>query len=460
MIKSDDKMEPEWMDKVYPANLGDYIGNFYAVNIFEKWIKGFNQDSVNGGKKINKVLFVWGKTGSGKTCLVELILKKYNYQSSELNNTNIKSHKSLGDFIKKYKATSNIGKYFIKDYQKKCIVIEELDVMISEKGCMQEISKLLSDNIINTIPIIIVSTNIDKKLGELVKKYKCEQVKILPPSKADFFLRVEKYCEDYNIKLNEDSISLIINTISNDYRHLLTLLYNIKLKSLDYEITENNSEEFIRKILENYSKKIINLNLFDTTKRILYNNSDIDEIFRLYDTDKLLLLLMIHENYKIPITSSKMSFKDKIKTLTKISNNLSDADIHERIAYTEHIWDCYKYSGLHSCIFINNIYKSIEYKKNCDILFTNYLSKSSTYASKNKLLNYMYDLNKNIQCDPVNIIDIISCKLKYMTDQNEKNKLLHNVKITPDNYNKILSISTVCSESDYKMKKTTKNKSK
>jgi hypothetical protein len=445
-------IEPEWMSNDYPNNIDDYIGNFYAKNVFEKWIKRFDKN-LPEYKKINKAIFIWGKTGAGKSCIVKLMLKKYNYNPTELNVSNIKSPKSLSEIIKSFKTTSNVGMYFFKNYKKPCLLIEELDVLISERCCMQEITKLLTSDIVNTLPIIIVSNNIDKKLGELVRKYKCEQAKILEPTKADFYIRIQKFCEDYNIELSEDAITLILNILCNDYRHLLSLLQIIKLTIKDYKFNEENSCNIIKNILEIYENKKVDYNVFDLTKKILYNKNNINDIYRLYERDKLLLLLMIHENYKLPIIGSKLSFKDKINNLTKISDNLSKSDLFERVAYTQHQWLFYQYSGLYSCVLTNNILKDIDYKKNCDILFTNYLSKSSTFSSKNKLLNSMYDLNKNIQLSAVNNIDIISCKLKYTKEQKDKNKLLESVKITQDNYNKILSISTIIDESDYKVKK-------
>lgn len=454
-----DSENNELIDNTYPSNLDEYIGNFYAKNVFEKWIKGFDKN-LPEYKKNNKALFVWGKTGCGKSCLVKLILKKYNYDPTELNIANIKSPKSLSEIVKSFKTTSNVGMYFLKKYKKPCIIIEELDVLISERCCMQEITKLLTDSIINTIPIIIVSTNIDKKLGELVKKYKCEQVKILEPTKADFLIRIEKFCEDNKLIFNDDIMNIILESVNIDYRHLLTVLevIKIKIKNLNIDKNKNLSFDDVKKILDDHEQKKIDTNLFDITKKILYNSKDIMDLYRLYESDKLLILLMIHENYKNPIIESKLNFKNKIKLLEKISNNLSIADIYERKAYTEHHWKLYNFSGLYSCILTNKTFREFEYKKFCNILFTNYLSKSSTFSSKNKLLNSMYELNKNIQSNAVNNIDIISTRLKYTPELKDKNKLLESVKINQDNYNKILSMSTVVNESDYKIKKNLLNK--
>ena len=99
-------IEPEWMSNDYPNNIDDYIGNFYAKNVFEKWIKRFDKN-LPEYKKINKAIFIWGKTGAGKSCIVKLMLKKYNYNPTELNVSNIKSPKSLSEIIKSFKTTSN-----------------------------------------------------------------------------------------------------------------------------------------------------------------------------------------------------------------------------------------------------------------------------------------------------------------------------------------------------------------
>ena len=53
----------------------------------------------------------------------------------------------------------------------------------------------------------------------------------------------------------------------------------------------------ILKVYRNFKKKNTDIGLFDGTSLILDNFTNIDDILILYETEKVLLPLMIHENY-------------------------------------------------------------------------------------------------------------------------------------------------------------------
>ena len=60
------------------------------------------------------------------------------------------------------------------------------------------------------------------------------------------------------------------------------------------------------------------MDLFNTTKKILNNTVDINEGLVLFDTERCLLLLMVHENYPAIIKDRISSKEEKIDLMSNI----------------------------------------------------------------------------------------------------------------------------------------------
>jgi len=133
--------------------------------------------------------------------------------------------------------------------------------------------------------------------------------------------------------------------------------------------------------------------LFDITNKILSQKMDINNIFRLYESDKLLISLMTHENYMKQLCFICKSEDDFVEKIADISHNMSISEMYEKIVYNRHTWELYNYSGLHSCCFPNYVLnKNGNNNTFRKMAFTNYLSKSSTYTSKRKTELYYNDI--------------------------------------------------------------------
>ena len=87
----------DWLEKYRPLHLNEFNVNEIEVNKAIKWIDDYKKN-IDGTKK---VLLILGNTGVGKTLLADLLFKDYNYQKIELNSTDIRSQKKIGEFLKK-----------------------------------------------------------------------------------------------------------------------------------------------------------------------------------------------------------------------------------------------------------------------------------------------------------------------------------------------------------------------
>ena len=191
-----------WLEKYKPLYLNDYITNKNEVNKAIEWIEKYKNKELN----TQKVLLIIGSSGVGKTLLADLIFKEYNYQKIELNSTDIRSQKKLGEFLKKTLTFKNVVDMFHNEQLPIGILMDEIDTIckLSDKGGMTEFLDILKNNNKHEInkkkpkkikiskedyihlynPIICTSNDInDKKINEL-KKYS-EVIKLTKPSDSD-----------------------------------------------------------------------------------------------------------------------------------------------------------------------------------------------------------------------------------------------------------------------------------
>ena len=276
-----------WIDEFSPKNDFEFIGKFNNISIIQKWLK----------ENSKKAMFVYGQSGVGKTELVSYILNKNNYNKIEINTGLIKnSIKSIKDYTKKIMDTNDISTYFCNKPKKTVIVIDELENLMLEKGILSEILLMLSSKIIEKIPIIIISNTIDKKVNEILKK--CLSSKIEPPTSADMKKLIYNIVIKKNMDIETECIDLIIEKSECDFRRLINLMYEIYIQFGKNNINKNMIEEYIF----SFGNKNVDMNLSEITSKIITSNLDTKNILNLYDTDKLLISLMIHENYIKQIT--------------------------------------------------------------------------------------------------------------------------------------------------------------
>jgi DNA polymerase III delta prime subunit len=367
-----------WISEFNPHNEFDFIGKYSQISTINKWIK----------ESPKKALFIYGPSGVGKTEIVSFLLNKNNCNKIEINTGLIKnSIKSIKDYTKKISETNDISNYFCKQPKKTIIVIDELENLMTEKGILTEILLLLSSNFIERTPIIIISNTIDKKVSEILKK--CLSVEIESPSNNDIKKLLFNIIFKKNMDIDDDAVNLIIDKVNNDFRRLINIMYELYLK-----FGENTIKKIkIISLLNTIGDKNIDMNLSQITNKIITKKINVNKILKLYDTDKLLISLMIHENYIKQLTSISDDFNTMLNNISEISYNISLSEMYEKMVYNHHTWELYNCSGIHSCVLPNYILnKEGNNKQVRKILFTNYLSKSSTFTSKRKIENYYFDL--------------------------------------------------------------------
>jgi hypothetical protein len=392
-------MNTNWLNKYYSNNLKDYDNNQENINNIINNI--LNKDI--------KSLIIKGDTGIGKNNIINLIAKKlkYNINRYKLNN---KKEISLIEYYNN-----------ITMLKKQMILINKVDYIttINEKKNIQNINKLSNNSKNNIFIIYFVEKTITKTIKEINKNTKL--IEINYPSNKLLNNIIIKIIKKEKINIDTKIYSNIVNLCQSDIRKLILILKDLKYTFQEDFIDIDNFNKFLK-----YTKlKIKNFNINETTKLVMNNYNYID-CQNYYNNDKVILPLMIYENFinKIKYNNDLLV----INLISKISNCISIADIIETNIYTDQNWYLQNIHGYFSIIntsyYLNN-YKDI--KDTYDISFSSDLNKTSLKnINKKNYNNIKTSLNKSFN-------DILS--INYIISELIKNNNIDDIIKYIKNYN-------------------------
>jgi len=394
-----------WIDKYKPKKISEIVGNTKSINGIVQWIKDYNTNKnnilqkqkeqgetkkkkttkVKKEKKVDKEvekeptieveekelskdadinedyndiylnkfssnknvpkssLLITGNHGVGKTNSVHVILQELNYDVQTITFGKIKSNKNINDTIEKVKNNSNIVS-LIKGQKKKriAIVIDELEAITSTTEKNYITSLLKSNDTSWYCPIILISNNQHNKLLSDIKKNSYE-IRIWPPYESDMLTVLKKIIIAEKIKLENHAVAhQIVDHAQNDFRRLIFTLQDIKYVYENKCITCDLIEEYCQLS----KRKDVDFDLFRATDMLLYNYKTIDDCLRCYETEKVLLPLMMHQNYIKNIKNTIHSFD----VINNVSELLSYGDVVENYIYGDQNWDMQEIHGYYTCV--------------------------------------------------------------------------------------------------------------
>ena len=433
-----------WINKYKPTNVNMIIGNNKQINTFRNWIHDLSNSK-------NQSIIISGNQGLGKTLTIKLILEELNYIVRIINPNEIKDHRILDDFNDYYNFVNSIySKIQLKETnmpkKKIALVFDETEniTLTSEKKYIMEIYK--ENNKTKSFPLIFISNNQHSKLLNDLKKNSTEIV-FTNPEITELKQFIKKICLQENIRWENDNIiESIIQFAQNDIRRLINLLQELSYHTVNNVITSAKLNEFIEKSRE----KNIDVGLFDSTSRILNNYLDYETIMKLYESEKVLLPLMIHENYlKKILNKTKDSWDNIIGNIIKVSDSLSHGDNIETSIYTDQNWYLQNIHGFYTCL--NTSYhinkKSTNYKiEPEEIKFSSDLNKTSL---KNINRKNIINLSKIINNKSNSEILMLNKICNHLIQENKEADIISIL----NGYNKDISIKEI--ELCLKIDKTT-----
>lgn len=382
-----------WTNKYQPQKLDEMVLNQNKLKMIRQWFENFND------LKSKKILLLSGPPGIGKTTIANLALKEYGYNVLEYNASSIRGPKNIRDVFNKVLGYKSVIDMFKNNTMPTGIIMDEIDTLCSggDKGGMAEFLNIIKSrkkkNIYNINNPIICTYNdfSDKKLTEL--KNQSLEIKINKPSKMDMENIIEKIENGENLKIEMDAKLLLVKYSMFDIRKLISILYDVniihKTKIVTYEMVEN--------MMDTFMKKDIDVQIFEMTKNILNKNLTPNELIDYYDSDRLLLPMMLHENYINSINNKKISDELKKEKILECSESLIENDIYQTAIYENQTWEIADTMALSYCMRMNSIANLKKYITNVDnIEYTVLLNKISLYHTNKKLIN---TLNNKIDID-------------------------------------------------------------
>lgn len=390
--------------KYKPNKLNEIICNTSQIEYIKQWLEtyeivkdflklnGLLKKSSKGRKKklvnINNTeleyskrkgnLLITGPHGSGKSTIISIILNEYGYDVINLNMLDPKV-KIDTDLIGKFSMH-----YQYDETRKPILLIDELESVITLNDKNGVFNIIKDNNFKRWMPIIIITNNQHNKQLNETKKYSNE-VKIYPPYESEIMKWVINICKIEKINMiNYDNIRKFVEYCQNDMRKMLIQMDELKINYGTNPITSQILDEF----MDIMKKKDLDFDLFKATNKVLTDYKNLDTCLELYETEKVLMPLMIHENYHKFIKESEYY---------KILDNLSIGDILENYIYGEQNWDLLELHGIISCCipsyFIN---KYSNGKKTGTLVFAADLNRTSVKKMNKKNINKTNNsLNKN-----------------------------------------------------------------
>lgn len=374
-----------WTEKYQPKLIRDLCSNMDGARSVFEWLKTFEtnkknvmrsnkaksekKDKKNKGKKVKKeedieeeievevkketkdnkpksCLIVTGSHGTGKTTAVRAILNTLGYNIQTIDFANLKTNKNTTETIKKIMMSTSVMD-MIQEKEKKqgVILIDELESLTSnnEKMCVQTLQKL--NDIHWFCPIIFIANSKHNKALSNIKKVSVE-VKFFNPFDTDMMKILKKISDAEKMKIPFQSQKAIVAHSQQDIRQLINILQDLK--------DEYGRQEISLKIMEDYcgrsKMKDEDPDLYEATKNLLFNYESVDDCLKNFETEKVLLPLMMHQYYIQNVVMNVGDMDKQYEIVQEVSESLSVADIVENYIYGEQNWDLQKVHGYYSCV--------------------------------------------------------------------------------------------------------------
>jgi replication factor C large subunit len=194
-----------WSEIYRPQSVEQMIGNEDARLAVMKWLSRW----INGSRP----LLLVGPSGVGKTTLVNVLARKYNYDLIEMNASDARNREDLETVIwPMFNNKSVSGKTML-------LFLDEVDGISGREdaGGIESLVKMMKEP---TIPVIMAAnTEANMKIKQLAKVCKIIKFNSIPPREVAMFL--DHVLKRHKKELNAEEKILIVNKSRGDIRSLL-----------------------------------------------------------------------------------------------------------------------------------------------------------------------------------------------------------------------------------------------
>ncbi|VVU94863.1 hypothetical protein CPAV1605_588 [seawater metagenome] len=410
-----------WMNKYKPRSTSEIIGNSFAIKKLKTWITNFKKE-----KNQNSAI-VSGYHGIGKTTAVELVLREAGYYPQILYPNDVKSHKLMEEITQFTNYANSIYNNMCKKINRQFVlIIDEAEsiTLTSEKNYLMNLYKI--NNKYKYFPIVFICNTQHSKMITEIRKNSCE-IKFYHPSHMEVKGLIKKIFTKEKIDIKKRKVyDIIIEFTQYDIRRLMNVLQELSYMFKGKEITSSGIKSFI----ETSKKKNTDIGLFDATSLILNEYTNLDNILMLYETEKVLLPLMIHENYYKNVVNNFDKLEDIIPRVKEISESISFGDNIETSIYTDQNWFLQNIHGFYTCV--NTSFNINSNKKNenieSQVNFSSDLNKTSLKNINRKNIHNLLKIIPDKTIDEILLINLIMNNLLHKENYEEVVKIVKTYK--------------------------------
>lgn len=410
-----------WVDKYKPKKVSDLIGNKIMIKRARLWLSDY-YNKIEGTKT---ALLLAGPPGIGKTTLANLLLEELEYDVIEFNASDVRNQKLIRENLKNILGKQSISK-LMGGNTSNAIIMDEVDGASSgDKGGISELISFINPNkgkrkkdkikpnYLNPI-ICICNNDSERKMTDLKKE--CEYIKFGLPKTNEIYKFAEKIIDKEKIVISEEDLLEIVLHSQNDIRKLIC--------NLEYLSKKDISDNKISNVLTFMDKKKVDNNLFISVYNILDKFTGYNNILSIYETDRNLINLLIHENILGFLNNYKNDEAHKLQVMEKIYECIAFSDILDNEIFINFKYDLVQINGIIKCGGVSyclNTMNKFNTNKFCpmDIIFSKLLSKFSLHYSNYKTKHYL--LNKmNVSSHFSDNYFIMEFLIRKMIKENNK----------------------------------------
>lgn len=377
----------DFVEKYRPKTTSEIIGNIKQITQMETWLKNYDktkqtilsapkkgkkkkieiniediekdsaiEENISESQNFKKnnqqytdhaCMMLIGDHGVGKTCGIIAILNKLKYTVRTFDLSTLGSNKSIPEHISKLtKGTNIFDKLNDVNNMKTAILIDEIESANSpvEKNFILALMK--SNEEFWHLPIIFISSGKHTKLNSVLKTY-TNTVYFEQPNKNELMTLLIKIATEEKMLFDNVNIgNELIAYAQNDFRRLVSIIQDLKTKYGTKSITSDNMLEY-QQITK---KKDTSVVIFKSSAQMMARYKNIDECLKIYEKEKVIIPLVIHQNFIKAIINSRCNKSKKFTIVSDIAKSISFGDLVENYIYSDQNWDMQEVHGFMTCV--------------------------------------------------------------------------------------------------------------
>ena len=348
-----------WVDKYKPADCRSIIGQQGEksnMNKLKIWLKDWNQNHTNNTVKktvhksvcdgsMAKCALLSGPPGVGKTTTAYLVSKELGYDVVEMNASDTRSKKMLGeqvfDILNTNSLASMLGKGKANNNKtKRVLLMDEVDGMVGneDRGGIAELINLIKST---KVPVICICNDRNNQKIRSLSNH-CFDLRFSRPRVEQIKAAMLSVCFKEKIQIKPEALLELINGCGQDVRQVLHHLSIVRAGGGGADGGKMEAAE-ARKVAEMGRKTSVKMGPWDVCKKV-FNKEDqktmsFYDMSDLYFFDNNLAGLFVQENYLQARPAAAGDDKKKLMELiSKAADSIAQGDLLEKAVRSGMNW--------------------------------------------------------------------------------------------------------------------------